>query len=69
AQETDVLDIDAEVLEVVEEGDRYVASELFTGHLREEKDGPVQTVDEVWHLVKPRDGKSGWLLAGIQPLQ
>lgn len=69
AQETDVLDIDAEVLEVVEEGDRYVASVRFTGHLREEKDGPVQTVDEVWHLVKPRDGKSGWLLAGIQPLQ
>lgn len=68
-QETDVLDIDAEVLEVVEEGDRYVASVRFTGHIREEKDGPVQTVDEVWHLVKPRDGKSGWLLAGIQPLQ
>lgn len=68
-QETDVLDIDAEVLEVAEEGDRYVASVRFTGHLREEKDGPIQTVDEVWHLVKPRDGKSGWLLAGIQPLQ
>jgi predicted lipid-binding transport protein (Tim44 family) len=69
AQETDVLDIEAEVLEVVEEGDRYVASVRFTGHIREEKNGPVETVDEVWHLVKPRDGKSGWLLAGIQPLQ
>ena len=68
SQETDVLDIDAEVLEVVEEGDRYVASVRFTGHIREEKNGPVETVDEVWHLVKPRDGSSGWLLAGIQPL-
>lgn len=67
-QETDVLDIDAEVLEVVEEGDRYIASVRFTGHIREERDGPVETVDEIWHLVKPRDGKSGWLLAGIQPL-
>ncbi|MFN4148092.1 MAG: Tim44 domain-containing protein [Rhodocyclaceae bacterium] len=67
-QETDVLDIDAEVLEVVEEGDRYIASVRFTGHVREEKDGPVETVDEIWHLVKPRDGKSGWLLAGIQPV-
>lgn len=68
AQETDVLDIDAEVLEVVEEGDRYVASVRFTGHIREEKNGPVEAIDEVWHLVKPRDGSGGWLLAGIQPL-
>jgi len=69
AQETDVLDLDAELLEVVEEGDRYVASVRFTGHLREEKNGPLEAIDEVWHLVKPRDGSSGWVLAGIQPLQ
>ncbi len=68
SQETDVLDIDAEVLEVVEEGDRYVASVRFTGHIREEKNGPVESVDEVWHLVKPRDGSGGWMLAGIQPV-
>ncbi|MFN3885060.1 MAG: Tim44 domain-containing protein [Rhodocyclaceae bacterium] len=67
-QETDVLDIDAEVLEVVEEADRYIASVRFAGRIREEKDGPVETVDEIWHLVKPRDGKSGWLLAGIQQM-
>ncbi|WP_126444222.1 Tim44 domain-containing protein [Sulfuricystis multivorans] len=67
AQETDVLNVDAEVLEVVEEGDRYVASVRFVGQIREEKNGPVENVDEIWHLIKPRDGKGGWLLAGIQP--
>ncbi|MCX8017036.1 MAG: Tim44-like domain-containing protein [Rhodocyclaceae bacterium] len=65
-QETDVIDLDAEVLEVVEEGNRYIASVRFTGHIREEKHGPVESVDEIWHLVKPRDGSGGWLLAGMQ---
>jgi predicted lipid-binding transport protein (Tim44 family) len=68
-QHTDVLHIDAEVLEATEEGNRYVVSVRFTGLLREETDGPAVAVDEVWHLVKPREGKSGWLLAGIQQMQ
>jgi predicted lipid-binding transport protein (Tim44 family) len=67
-QETDVLAIDAQVLEVVEEGNRYVVSVRFTGSIREERNGADEAVDEVWHLVKPREG-GGWLLAGIQQLQ
>jgi predicted lipid-binding transport protein (Tim44 family) len=69
AQETDVVNIDAEVIEVVEEPSRYVASVRFTGLIREDRDGPVAPVDEVWHLVKPTEGKGGWLLAGIQQMQ
>lgn len=68
-QETDVLAIDAQVLEVAEDASRYVVSVRFTGSIREERHGPVEAVDEVWHLVKPRDGSGGWLLAGIQQLQ
>jgi predicted lipid-binding transport protein (Tim44 family) len=68
-QETDVVQIDADVIEVVEEDSRYVVSVRFSGLIREDKDGPAEQIDEIWHLVKPRDGKGGWLLAGIQQLQ
>jgi len=38
----------------------------FTGTMR--VDGELETFDEVWNLTKPVDGKTGWLLAGIQQL-
>ena len=61
---TEVLDLDGDVLEVVEEANRYIVSVRFTGSLRE--DGEVTSVDEIWHLTKPRQGAGGWVLAGIQ---
>ncbi len=67
-QETDVVAIEADVIEVVEEANRYIVSVRFTGQVREDA-GPATAVDEVWHLVKPLQGKGGWLLAGIQQLQ
>jgi predicted lipid-binding transport protein (Tim44 family) len=69
AQETDVVGVEADVIDVTEEATRYVVSVHFTGQIREEQDGPVESFDEVWHLVKPREGKGGWLLAGIQQFQ
>lgn len=63
-QKTEVLDLDGEVLEVAEEGNRYIVSVRFTGSLRE--DGEVSAVNEIWHLSKPRQGAGGWVLAGIQ---
>lgn len=65
-QRTDVVMLNAEVLEVVEEDGRYVASVRFFGSLREENHAAPQALDEVWHLVKPIDGNRGWVLAGIQ---
>jgi predicted lipid-binding transport protein (Tim44 family) len=62
---TEVVNLDAEVLEVVTEGERHWASVRFTGKLREGGGAPA-AFDEVWNLSKPVDGKSGWLLAGIQ---
>lgn len=64
AQHTDVMQLNARVLEVVEDGPTYVVSVHFTGQLRE--DGVVGPVDEIWHLTKPRQGAGGWVLAGIQ---
>lgn len=69
AQETDVVSIEAEVVEVVEDATRYVVSVRFTGLIREDKEAAAESIDEIWHLVKPRVGQGGWLLAGIQQLQ
>lgn len=67
-QVTDVIAIEADVIDVAEEDSRYVVSARFTGQIRED-DGPAASVDEIWHLVKPRHGNGGWLLAGIQQVQ
>lgn len=66
AQNTDVVDLNAEVVEVAEESGRYVVSVRFTGLVREEAGSAPVAFDEVWHLVKPVSGGSGWLIAGIQ---
>jgi predicted lipid-binding transport protein (Tim44 family) len=64
-QKTDVA-IGSELLEVANEGDIAIASVRFTGQLRENNGAP-ENVDEIWHVQKNlRDGKSVWLLAGIQ---
>ena len=65
-QPTDVVTLDAEIVEVVREGDQYVASVRFHGSLREDGARDAQPFEEMWNLVKPVDGSSGWLLAGIQ---
>lgn len=65
-QKTDVLAINAELLEVANEGDLAIASVRFTGQLSE-NNGAAENVDEIWHVQKDlRDSKAVWLLAGIQ---
>jgi predicted lipid-binding transport protein (Tim44 family) len=65
-QKTDVLSIDAEVIEVDEDADRYLVSVRFNGVLRDDSGEPDESFDEIWHLMKPRQGNSGWILSGIQ---
>lgn len=67
-QHTEVTGLDADLLEVATEGDRYWASVRFSGTLREAPDAAPEAFTEVWNLVKPADGSSGWLLAGIQQM-
>jgi predicted lipid-binding transport protein (Tim44 family) len=66
-QETDVMQLNAELLEVVTEGNRHIASVHFSGLLREDAAAP-DNFAETWHLVKPVDGSRGWNVAGIQPV-
>ncbi len=66
AQQTEVVSLDAQVLEVVEDPSRYIASVRYTGLIREEKGAAPEAFDEIWHLSKPRAGSGGWVLSGIQ---
>lgn len=68
-QETDVVQLNAEVLDVAEEANRYIVSVRFHGLIREDKAAPAETFDEIWHMTKPRNGSTGWVLAGIQQVQ
>lgn len=68
-QETDVAQLNAEVLDVSQEANRYIVSVRFTGLIREEKDAAAAPFDEIWHMTKPTDNSRGWVLAGIQQVQ
>lgn len=65
-QETDVVSVEAEVIEVAEEPACYVVSVRFHGLIREEQNATPQPFDEIWNMSKPRDGSGGWAVAGIQ---
>lgn len=70
-QQTDVISLDAQLLEVASEGDLAIAVVRYTGQLAENK-GTPEYVDEIWNVQRDtRNPKAGWLLAGIQqtPLQ
>ena len=65
-QKTDVVTLNADVLEVVTEGKLHIASINFSGMIREDGDAAAAPFSEIWHLEKPLDGSSGWLISGIQ---
>jgi predicted lipid-binding transport protein (Tim44 family) len=67
-QQTDVVSVDADLLELATERDRHWASVRFSGMVREAPGDAPEGFEEVWNLVKPADGSSGWLLAGIQQM-
>ena len=68
-QKTDIVSLNAEILDVAEEAQRYVVSVRFTGMVREEANAAPVAIDEMWHLTKPVTGQGGWVLAGIQQIQ
>jgi predicted lipid-binding transport protein (Tim44 family) len=67
-QQTDVVTVDADLLELATERDRHWASVRFSGMVREAPGDAPEGFEEIWNLVKPADGSSGWLLAGIQQM-
>jgi predicted lipid-binding transport protein (Tim44 family) len=66
-QKTEVVGINADLLEVVTENDTAIASVRFNGQLREAPNALPEAFDEIWHVQKNlKDPESVWLLAGIQ---
>lgn len=62
---TDVVTLEADVIDVAEETGSYVVSVRFSGLIREDAGAP-EPFSEIWHLEKPVSGRSGWMVAGIQ---
>ncbi|MES2128567.1 MAG: Tim44-like domain-containing protein [Pseudomonadota bacterium] len=66
---TDVVSIEAELLGVETLATEYMASVKFTGMIKTAPTAAAEPFSEVWNMVKPISGSTGWLLAGIQQLQ
>ncbi len=67
-QHTDVVKVEAEVLDVANEAERQIVSVRFHGQVTEEKGGTPTDFNEVWHLVKPNDDSRSWAIAGIEQM-
>jgi predicted lipid-binding transport protein (Tim44 family) len=63
---TDVQNLDAQLLDLVREGDKITASVLFQGRIRENND-IAEDFAEIWHVQHRADSAQGdWLISGIQ---
>lgn len=67
-QVNDVVSIEAQVMQVEQDLERYWVSVRFTGFMRDASNAPDESFDEIWHLMKPLEGNSGWVLSGIQQI-
>lgn len=67
---TDILLVDAALVEVRTEGEEQIASVYFSVLLREDPNASAPTdVREVWHFVRAADGSGPWRLDGIQQVE
>jgi predicted lipid-binding transport protein (Tim44 family) len=68
-QQTDVMQLDAQVVDTAQELGQWVASVRFSGLIREEIGAGASPFNELWHLVKPVDDSRDWAIAGITPIE
>ena len=66
AQQTDVVQLNAELLDVSVEAGRMLASVRFSGQIREEAGAPAEAFSEVWHLTSGLGAGQTWRIVGIQ---
>lgn len=66
-QKTEVVSLEAQMVEVVTEGGYDIASVRFYGLIREAPGANPESFDETWHVRrKAGDRKDSWLISGIQ---
>lgn len=68
-QQTDVVQIDAQVVEVAQENGQDIVTVRFNGLIREAAEAGAEPFNELWHLVRPAAGGGDWAIAGITPVQ
>ena len=68
-QQTDVVQIDAKVVECARENGQDIVTVRFTGLIREAAEAGAEPFNELWHLVRAADGHGDWAIAGITPVQ
>ena len=66
---TDVVMLNARLLGIEDLDAGYMASVEFSGMIREDPSNGPSPFREVWNMTKPKDGSTGWLVAGVQALQ
>lgn len=64
AQKSEIINLDAKFLGLVQDGAEHVAVVEFNGAMK--ISGEFEQVCERWVLVRPVDESVGWLLAGIE---
>jgi predicted lipid-binding transport protein (Tim44 family) len=67
--QTDIVQLNADLLDVAEQGSEYLASVRFSGLIRETQGAAAEPFVEIWNLSKSRTNGEGWLLAGIQQIE
>jgi predicted lipid-binding transport protein (Tim44 family) len=66
---TDVVMLQAQLLGIEDLPTEHMASVEFSGLIREDGSAGPNPFREVWNMTRPKDGASGWLVAGVQALQ
>lgn len=64
--QTDVVQLNAELIDLAEDPLEYRASVRYSGLIREVSGQAAQPFAEIWQLSKPKQGGAGWVLAGIE---
>ena len=65
---TEVVMLEAQLLGIEELDDAYMASVEFSGMIREDPSAGPSPFREAWNMTKPKGGRGGWLVAGVQSL-
>ncbi len=64
---TEMVTLNADIADVITDGDLAIASVRFSGLTREEANAPAESFSEIWHIQKSESQpKAAWFIAGIQ---
>ena len=64
---TDVVTLNADIADVVTDGDLVIASVRFSGMIREAANAAAEAFSEIWHVQKSQSQpNAAWFIAGIQ---